>query len=153
MTTRATPFQLVYGQEAILPIEVELKSLRVAAEMKMGEQASLQERLRELEKLDEARLHAFQAREVLQKQRKKWYDQQVREKQFQEGQLVLLYDSKHWKKPGKLKMRWTGPFIVKQVFANGSVQVADLSGVELPTQVNGARLKLYHKRANTPESS
>jgi hypothetical protein len=36
VTTKHTPFQLVYGQEAILPIEIELPSLRIALEERLG---------------------------------------------------------------------------------------------------------------------
>ena len=32
ISTRATPFSLVYGTEAVLPIEVEMESLRVMVE-------------------------------------------------------------------------------------------------------------------------
>ena len=31
-STRATPFSLVYGMEAVLPFEVEIPSLRILAE-------------------------------------------------------------------------------------------------------------------------
>ncbi|XP_012481127.1 uncharacterized protein LOC105796028 [Gossypium raimondii] len=36
-STGATPFSLVYGMEAVLPIEVEIPSLRVLAELKLDE--------------------------------------------------------------------------------------------------------------------
>ena len=52
-TTKSTPFQLVYGLEAMLPIEVELPSLRVAIAERMGDTPSLRERLDSLERLDE----------------------------------------------------------------------------------------------------
>ena len=35
VTTKATPFSLVYGLEAILPIEFEVPSLRIAVETRM----------------------------------------------------------------------------------------------------------------------
>ena len=35
--TRQTPFSLVYGSEAVLPIETEIKSLRVVMEAKTPE--------------------------------------------------------------------------------------------------------------------
>jgi hypothetical protein len=43
--TQFTPFQLVYGQEAILPIEFELHFLRVAIDNRLGAPESLQTRL------------------------------------------------------------------------------------------------------------
>ncbi|XP_052490763.1 uncharacterized protein LOC128043012 [Gossypium raimondii] len=36
-STGATPFSLVYGMEAVLPIEVEIPSLRVLSKLKLGE--------------------------------------------------------------------------------------------------------------------
>ena len=35
--TRQTPFSLLYGYEAVLPIEIEIKSLRVVMEVKTPE--------------------------------------------------------------------------------------------------------------------
>lgn len=40
VTTRLTPFQLVYGQEAILPIELELPSLRTTLDERLDEPES-----------------------------------------------------------------------------------------------------------------
>ena len=37
-STRATPYSLVYGSEAVLPIEVEIQSLRVLVETKVLEE-------------------------------------------------------------------------------------------------------------------
>ena len=42
--TRATPFSLVYGMEAVLPIEVEISSLRVLMEAKLEEAEWVQAR-------------------------------------------------------------------------------------------------------------
>lgn len=33
----ATPFSLVYGMEAVLPVEVEIPSLRIMIDIKFGE--------------------------------------------------------------------------------------------------------------------
>ena len=37
-STRATPYALIYGSEAVLPIEVEIQSLRVLVETKVLEE-------------------------------------------------------------------------------------------------------------------
>lgn len=41
VTTKFTPFQLVYGQETILSIKLELSSLCIAIKEILGEKASL----------------------------------------------------------------------------------------------------------------
>ena len=47
-----TPFHLVYGQEALLPIEVELASLRVVANNSKQPREKLKERILDLEHLE-----------------------------------------------------------------------------------------------------
>ena len=49
VTTKFTPFQLVYGQEAILPVELKLPSLRIAIEERLSDEESLRERIDMLE--------------------------------------------------------------------------------------------------------
>ena len=46
-----TPFHLVHGQEAILPIEIELSSLRVLLRSQKKHKESMKERLLDLERL------------------------------------------------------------------------------------------------------
>jgi transposase InsO family protein len=74
VTTQFTPFQLVYGQEAILPIEFEIPSLRIAIENRLGEDESLKTRLVMLESLDEKRRHAHLQNYAIQVRRKSYYD-------------------------------------------------------------------------------
>ena len=52
-STGATPFSLVYGTEVVLPIEVEIPSLRVLAEAELEEAEWAQQRLDQLNMIDE----------------------------------------------------------------------------------------------------
>ena len=61
-------------------------------------------------------------------------------KNFNEGDQVLLYDSKLHLFLGKLKSRWTGPFIVQQAYPNGSVDLLNLDDNRV-FKVNGQRVK------------
>ena len=56
--TNQTPFQLVYGREAVIPAEFTVLSLLISTSLKFSEEESLQERLHELQELDEARFFA-----------------------------------------------------------------------------------------------
>ena len=58
VTTGHTPFQLMSGQEAIVPAEFMVPSLRIALENKLGDMESLRERLYKLNRLEEKRLLA-----------------------------------------------------------------------------------------------
>ncbi|RVW31550.1 hypothetical protein CK203_087918 [Vitis vinifera] len=59
---------------------------------------------------------------------KKWHDQLISNKEFQEGQRVLLYDTRLHIFPGKLKSRWIGPFIIHRVYSNGVVELLNSNG-------------------------
>ena len=144
VTTGCTPFQLVYGLEAILPMELEKESLRTAVEERMGETESLQARLQDLLKLDEVRSAALLRTEAIQKRRKSYYDGKFRPKTFNVNDWVLLYDSRYMKFPGKFQFRWHGLYQVKEVFSNGSVQLVDARGNFFVTRINGNRLKRYY---------
>ena len=78
------------------------------------------------------------------------HDKQILRKEFILNQRVHLYDSRLHLHPGKLRSRWTGPYIVKTVFPNGVVEVIDpTDGREF--KVNGQRLKHYIERVPEPE--
>ena len=144
VTTNATPFQLVYGQEAILPIELEVPSLRIVVEYRLGDTESLQFRLSQLEKLDEIRAQALLTMEATLKRRKSYYDSKLKLKTFKPNDLVLLYDNRFQHFPGKLQVWWHGSYRVLECFPNGLVQLADFSGTQFLTRINGNRLKLYY---------
>ena len=56
---------------------------------------------------------------------------------------MLLYDSKFIKHPGKLQMKWLGPYIVQSITYGGAVQLQQLDGTILPKLINESRLKPY----------
>ena len=72
---------------------------------------------------------------------KKWHDQKIMRKEFRVGELVLLYNFRLKLFPGKLKSRWSGPYIVVSVTHFGAMTLKTNSGDEL--KVNGKRLKHY----------
>jgi len=62
-TTGCTPYNLVFGSEAVLPLEVQLPSLRVAMQF-TDPNENAQVRFAELEALDERRLMTQQRLEI-----------------------------------------------------------------------------------------
>ncbi|PKI66192.1 hypothetical protein CRG98_013445 [Punica granatum] len=58
-STGATPYSLVYGMEAVLPVEVEIPSMRVLAESKLKEAESAKQRYEQLYLIDERWLTAL----------------------------------------------------------------------------------------------
>ena len=55
----ATPYSLVYGMEAVLPIEVQIPSLRIMKDASLSEDDWIQTRLDQLNLIDEKRLTAI----------------------------------------------------------------------------------------------
>lgn len=51
------------------------------------------------------------------------HDKHIREREFQVGQQVLMFNSRLKLFPGKLKSRWSGPFIVVSMFPHGAIEV------------------------------
>ena len=59
MLTGATPYLLVYGMEAILPIEVEIPSLWVLRKVELEEAEWVQVRYEQLNLIEEKRMKAI----------------------------------------------------------------------------------------------
>src|SRR3954471_6218960 len=88
-STGATPFSLVYGMEAVLPIEVEIPSMRVLMEAKLTEAEWCQRRFDELNLIEEKRVTALCHGQLYQQRMKKAFDKKVRPCTIKEGDLVL----------------------------------------------------------------
>ena len=87
--TGFTPFQLVYGLEATLPIECEIPSLKIAVEL-LPNTTPVEKQLLYLERLDETRRLASLAIEAQKKRVKTHFDHTIHPRSFVEGDLVLL---------------------------------------------------------------
>ena len=70
-----------------------------------------------------------------------WYDKHLSKKEFREGELVLLYNSRLRLFSGKLKSRWMDPFKAVKVYPHGAVDLANAKGQIF--KVNGHNLKPY----------
>eukprot|EP00253_Pinus_taeda_P018202 PITA_18202 len=142
--TGFTPFQLVYGLEATLPIECGIPSLKLAVEL-LPETTPAEERLLYLERLDETRRLASLAIEAQKKRVKTHFDNSVNPRSFVEGDLVLLYDQASDKLgAGKLEPMWHGPYIIKRVLQKGAYELIDYKGNPLDRPRNGLYLKKYY---------
>jgi hypothetical protein len=144
IATSFSPFQLIYGLEAVLPIECQIPSLKLAVQL-FPDISPLEERLLYLEQLGEQRRDTTLANEAHKKKVNYWYDRSVRPQIFSKGDLVLVYDQD--KDPlgvGKFKLMWFRPFIVKEALKKGAYHLADFEGNALVEPRNGLYLKKYY---------
>eukprot|EP00253_Pinus_taeda_P014277 PITA_14277 len=110
--TGFTPFQLVYGLEAILPVQCEISSLKLTIDL-LPRTSEEEARFLELIQLDETRRDAASTNEAHKKRVKAQFDKNVKARVFSEGDLVLLYDQESNKlRAGKFKSLWMGHYIV-----------------------------------------
>jgi hypothetical protein len=105
-----------------------------------------EKRLLQLNELDELRFEAYESSKLYKEKTKKWHDKGLLRREFKEGELVLLFNSRLRLFPGKLRSRWSGPFKVRKVFPYGAVELMNSHGESF--KVNGQRVK--HYRAGEP---
>lgn len=87
--TGATPYSLVFGEEAVLPLEIQVPSCRIAMHDGLTDDEQARWRFEELNDLDEKRLQAKQRIELYQARMAKAYNRAVRYRTFKPGDLVL----------------------------------------------------------------
>nr|GEV32639.1 reverse transcriptase domain-containing protein [Tanacetum cinerariifolium] len=72
---------------------------------------------------------------------KKLHDSKIKNRIFNVGYQVLLFNSRLKIFSGKLKTRWSGPFTITQIFPYGTVELSQPNGPNF--KVNGHRVKHY----------
>ena len=94
-----------------------------------------------MNELKELRNEAYDNARIYKDKTKKWHDKKILRKEFKVRELVLVYNSKLKLFLGKLKSRWSGPYIVIASTPFRVVTLKTNSGNEF--KVNGQRLKYY----------
>ena len=119
--TGYTPFYMVYGREAVLPIETKYPTWRTLGWDKvLDRETLLLYRTRQImmrnEDLEESRLRKDRRR----REGKEYFDNhhQIRKEPLKVGDLVLVYDIQHMdvdkSSSTKLMWRWSGPYRVRE---------------------------------------
>ena len=102
---RMSPYKLVFGKPCHHPLKLEYKAMLAIKKLNCDFQAAKEERLLQLNELEELRNEAFDNARTYKDKTKKLHDQRILRKEFKAGEQVLLYNSRLKLFLGKLKSR------------------------------------------------
>ena len=144
-STGATPYSLVYGMEAVLPIEIEMGSLRVTLEQQISETEWSQSSFDQLSLLDERRLRAADHVQAYQRKMARAFKKRVKPRPLQRGDLVLrILRGLAGDPRAKFRPTWSGPYIIRELTPEGAAWLTDLDGNQFSKPTNVGQLKKYY---------
>ncbi|XP_072090617.1 uncharacterized protein [Arachis hypogaea] len=125
-----TPFKLVYGAEALIPIEIGLPTLR--AEL-YEQDKNNKARRTDLDLIDEERDMATIRQRATKQFLEKRHNKRVILRTIKRGELVLrkTEDARRPQAHVKLAANWEGPFRVNSVLRKRAYQLETLSGDQI----------------------
>ncbi|XP_077232629.1 uncharacterized protein LOC143869981 [Tasmannia lanceolata] len=141
--TGESPFNLSFGTEAVIPVDIGVPSPRV---VDFNEQLNGDGLRVNLDLLEELREES-QIRAAAYKQKvSRYHDTKIRPREFRTGDLVLRKAAvSQPRKVGKLSPTWEGPYRVKEVIRPGSYRLETLDEQLLPHAWNSRNLRIYYQ--------
>ena len=139
-----TPFRLTYGNEAVIPAEMELTSYRIGNH----DEARNDEAIRlQLDLVDEVKAIAEQRLARYQERMAKHYNSLVRHRDFKVGDLILRKVMGVAKDPtqGKLGPNWEGPYRITSWQRKGTYHLETIDRQKLPHPWNTEHLRKYYQ--------
>nr|GEU90197.1 reverse transcriptase domain-containing protein [Tanacetum cinerariifolium] len=138
---RCTPYKLVYEKACHLPVELEHKAYWDLKKANFDLKTAGDYRKVQINELNELRNQAYENSLIYKEKTKRLHDSKIKNRVFNIGDRVLVFNSRLKIFSGKLKSRWSGPFTISWVYPYGTVE---LSQPDRPNfKVNGHRLKHY----------
>nr|GEV78074.1 reverse transcriptase domain-containing protein [Tanacetum cinerariifolium] len=141
-------FELVYAKSCHLPLELEHKAFWALKHANFDLKTAGDHRKLHLNELSELRDQAYENSLIYKERKKKLHEEKIKNRVFNVGDQVLLFNSRLKIFSGKLKSRWSGPFTIAEVYLYETAKLVHTDGSNF--KVNCHRLKHYHGRDAPP---
>nr|GEW92753.1 reverse transcriptase domain-containing protein [Tanacetum cinerariifolium] len=136
-----TLYKLVYGKYCHLPIDLEHKAYWDLKHANFDLKTTGDHQKLQLNELNELRDQTYKNSLIYKEKMKKLHDFKIKNRIFNVGDWVLLFNSRLKIFLGKLKTRWLGALTITKVFPYGTVELSQPDGPNF--KVNGHRVKHY----------
>nr|GEV31348.1 DNA-directed DNA polymerase [Tanacetum cinerariifolium] len=136
-----TSYKLVYGKSCHFPIELENRAYWALKHVNFDLKTAGDHRKLQLNELSELRDQAYENYVIYKEWTKKLHDSKIKNRIFNFGDQVLLFNSRLKIFYGKLKTRCSGRFTITRVFPYGTIELSQHNGLNF--KVNGHRVKHY----------
>ncbi|GKB81466.1 reverse transcriptase domain-containing protein [Tanacetum coccineum] len=128
-----TLYKLVYGKACHLPIKLEHKAYWALKHANFNLETTVDHRKVQLNELNELRDQAYENSLIYKEKTKRIHDSKIKNRVFNVGDQVLLFNSRLKMFSGKLKSSWSRPFTIAHVFSYGTVELSQNSGLNFKT--------------------
>nr|GFA66716.1 reverse transcriptase domain-containing protein [Tanacetum cinerariifolium] len=123
-----TPYKLVYGKSCHLLIELEHRAYWALKHVNFDLKTVGDHRKLQLNELSELHDQAYENLMIYKERTKKLHDSKIKNRIFNVGDQVLLFNSRLKIFSGKLKTHWSGPFTITRVFPYDTIELSQPNG-------------------------